>query len=228
MNRRELLISLTAAGNLVTAKVTARRPNVVVILADDMGYGDPSCYGGELATPNIDRLAHEGIRFQQGYVASPVCSPSRVGITTGQCPARHLIFSYLDSRKRQRELGMKDYLDPKVPTLARTLKSAGYATGHFGKWHMGGGRDVDDAPLPAAYGFDESITSFEGVGDRVLPPGKLSEASERLGHGRISHAPKDQLTQIYVDHALDFVGRNREKPLFVELWPRGYIGRQPV
>src|SRR3954451_17481269 len=219
MNRRELLISLAAAGNSVTAKVTARRPNVVVILADDMGYGDPSCYGGELATPNIDRLAHELIRFKHGYVASPVCSPSRVGITTGQCPARHLIFSYLDSRKRQRELGMKDYLDPKVPTLARTLKSAGYATGHFGKWHMGGGRDVDDAPLPAAYGFDESNTSFEGLGDRVLPPGKLSEASERLGHGKISHAPKDQLTQIYVDHALDFVGRNREKPLFVQLWP---------
>src|SRR3954470_15739240 len=144
MNRRELLISLAAAGNSVTAKVTARRPNVVVILADDMGYGDPSCYGGELATPNIDRLAHEGIRFQQCYVASPVCSPSRVGITTGQCPARHLIFSYLDSRKR--------------------------------------------APLPAAYGFDESITSFEGLGDRVLPPGKLSEASERLGHGKVSQA----------------------------------------
>src|SRR3954470_4229918 len=65
----------------------------------------------------------------------------------------------------------------------------------------------------------ESITSFEGLGDRVLPPGKLSEASERLGHGKISHAPKDQLTQIYVDHALDFVRLNREQPLFVELWP---------
>src|SRR4051812_48722983 len=88
-------------------------------------------------------LPTKAFASKQGYVASPVCSPSWVGITTGQCPARQLIFSYLDSRKRQRELGMKDYLDPKVPTLARTLKNAGYATGHFGKWHMGGGRDVD-------------------------------------------------------------------------------------
>src|SRR3954462_10113712 len=99
MNRRELLIGLAAAGNSVAAKVTARRPNVVVVLADDMGYGDLSCYGGGLGAPNIDRLAHEGMRNKKGYVASPVCSPSRVGITTGQCPARHLIFSYLDSRK---------------------------------------------------------------------------------------------------------------------------------
>src|SRR4051794_41831995 len=101
MNRRELLISLAAAGNSVTAKVTARRPNVVVILADDMGYGDPSCYGGELATPNIDRLAHEGIRFKQGYVASPGCSPSRGGITTGQCAARAPVFSFLGSPERE-------------------------------------------------------------------------------------------------------------------------------
>lgn len=220
LNRRELLIGLTAAGELATATAAAaKHPNIVIILADDMGYGDPSCYGGDLPTPNIDRLAKQGIRFEQGYVASPVCSPSRVGMTTGQCPARHLIFSYLDSRKRQRELGMRNYLDPNIPTFARTLQRAGYATGHFGKWHMGGGRDIDDAPLPSAYGFDESLTSFEGLGDRVLPPGKLSEASERLGHGNISHAPKDQLTQIYVDHALTFVERHRDKPFFVELWP---------
>lgn len=192
---------------------------MALILADDMGYGDPGCYGGEVATPNLDRIAREGIRFEQGYVAAPICSPSRVGITTGQCPSRHLIFSYLDSRQRQRELGMRDYLHPKAPSLARAFRSAGYATGHFGKWHMGGGRDVDDAPLPEAYGFDESLTSFEGLGDRVLPPGKLSEASERLGHGRISHAPKNRLTEIFVDRALGFIERNSGKPFFLNLWP---------
>ena len=85
---------------------------------------------------------------------------------------------------------MRDYLEPTVPTVAKYLRTAGYATGHFGKWHMGGGRDVDDAPLPSAYGFDESYTSFEGLGDRVLPPGALSEQSAKLGHGEISRAPK--------------------------------------
>ena len=64
---------------------------------------------------------------------------------------------------------MRDFLDPTVPAIARTFQDAGYATAHFGKWHMGGGRDVDDAPLPRAYGFDESLVSFEGLGDRILP-----------------------------------------------------------
>lgn len=195
------------------------QPNVIMILADDLGYGDLGCYGGEVPTPNLDRLASEGTRFTQAYAASPVCSPSRVGITTGQFPSRHLIFSYLDSRKRQSDLGMRDFLDPRVPTIARTFQQAGYATGHFGKWHMGGGRDVDDAPHPKAYGFDESLTSFEGLGDRVLPPSKLSDASERLRQGHISHAPKHELTEIFVNRAIDFARRNASKPFYLQLWP---------
>ncbi len=178
MNRREFL----GAGGAVLA-APAKRPNIILILADDLGYGDLSCYGGEIATPNLDRLAREGVRFTQAYAAAPICSPSRVAITTGQYPARHLIFSFLDSRARNRALGMRDYLDPNAPSMARTFQRAGYATAHFGKWHMGGGRDVGDAPLPQGYGFDESLTSFEGLGDRVLPPGKLSEMSARLDAG---------------------------------------------
>ena len=162
------------------------RLNIIQVLIDDMGYADLGCYGGEAATPNIDRLAAEGIRFTQGYVASPVCSPSRVAITTGQFPARHLIYSYLDSRAAQQKHKMANWLDVKAPSIARTFQQAGYATGHFGKWHMGGGRDVGDAPLPAEYGFDETFTSFEGLGDRALPPGRLSELNEKLGRGNIS------------------------------------------
>jgi len=194
--------------------------NVIQILVDDMGYADLRCYGGPIPTPNIDRIATEGIRFTQGYVAAPICSPSRVGITTGQCPSRHRIYSYLDTRARHRELGMADYLDSKAPSVARAFQQAGYATGHFGKWHMGGGRDVGDAPLPAAYGFDESLTSFEGLGDRVLPPGRLSELSEKLGRGNIIHAPQADLTEIYVERALQFLHRARgaNKPFYVHLW----------
>lgn len=83
--------------------------------------------------------------------------------------------------------GMADFLDPAAPTIARMLQQAGYATAHFGKWHLGGGRDVDNAPLPQAYGIDECLTSFEGLGDRLLYKNHdLSEASAKLGHGTVT------------------------------------------
>src|SRR3954471_12952691 len=148
-NRREFFG--LCAGGLMAAQ--ARRPNIIQILADDLGYGDLRSYGCEIETPNLDRLASQGVRFTQAYVASPVCSPSRVAITTGQYPARHRINSYLDSRQRNREQGMRDWLSLEAPSIARAFRAAGYATGHFGKWHMGGGRDVGDAPRPTEYGF---------------------------------------------------------------------------
>ncbi|MBN1488663.1 MAG: sulfatase-like hydrolase/transferase [Phycisphaerae bacterium] len=195
------------------------RPNIVFILVDDMGYGDLSCTGNkDVKTPHIDRLVAEGVRVAQFYVNSPICSPSRVAFTTGQYPARHLIHSYLDSRERNRARGMRDFLDPEVPCVARAFREGGYATAHFGKWHMGGGRDVDDAPLPQAYGFQESLVSFEGLGDRVLPPGRLSDQSERLGQGTISRAAKHQLTEIYVNRAIDFIKENEDRPFYLHLW----------
>ena len=153
------------------------RPNVLFILIDDLGYGDLGCTGGEFPTPHIDALAGDGIRFTQFYVNSPICSPSRVAFTTGQYPARWGIHSYLNNRRRNMQRGMRDFLDPAAPSVARVFQAAGYATGHFGKWHMGGGRDVDDAPLPSAYGFDASLVSFEGLGNRILPPGDCQIAA---------------------------------------------------
>lgn len=216
LDRREFLNAALAA-----AAPAGPKPNIVQILIDDMGYADLGCYGGEIVTPNIDRLAARGIRFTKAYDAAPVCSPSRVGITTGQFPSRQCIHSYLDTRQRQRELGERDWLDPKAPSISRAFQKAGYATGHFGKWHMGGGRDVGDAPLPTEYGFDESYTSFEGLGDRVLPPGKLSEVNEKLGRGNISHAPQRELTGIYVDRSIAFIQRSvaARKPFYIHLWP---------
>jgi arylsulfatase A-like enzyme len=212
--RRAFLASAALA-----AAAPARSANVILILADDLGYGDLGSYGCEVATPNLDRLAAEGVRFTQAYVASPVCSPSRVAITTGQYPARHLINSYLDTRRRNREQGMADYLDPAAPSIARAFQRAGYATAHFGKWHMGGGRDVGDAPLPSAYGFDESFTSFEGLGDRVLWSDRLSQMSEKLGRGSIVRGSKTETSGIFVDRAIDFVRRNRARPFYLQLWP---------
>ena len=113
---------------------------------------------------------------------------------------------------------MRDFLDPAAPAVARIFQNAGYATAHFGKWHMGGGRDVDDAPLPQAYGFDESLVSFEGLGDRILPPGGLSEQSRKLGQGAIRDVAKHEMTEIYVDRAIDFIERNRDKSFYLHLW----------
>ena len=154
----------------VRAESTAAHPNIVVVLIDDLGWGDFSCFGNtHVETANIDRLAAEGVRFEQFYVNAPICSPSRTALSTGQYPQRWRITSYLANRKLNDERGMAQWLDPKAPMLARMLHEAGYATGHFGKWHMGGQRDVGDAPLITRYGFDESLTNFEGLGPRVLP-----------------------------------------------------------
>jgi arylsulfatase A-like enzyme len=215
-----LLVAVLFGSAVSLAADDARGPNVVMILIDDMGYGDLRCYGNpDIETPSIDRLAAEGIMFRQFTVASPICSPSRVGITTGQYPARHRINSYLNNRQRNRERGMVDFLDPAVPTVARTFQNAGYATAHFGKWHMGGGRDVDDAPLPQAYGFDESLVSFEGLGDRLLINGQgLSQQSAELGQGEITWVDKHQQTPMYVDRSIDFITRNRERPFYLHLW----------
>lgn len=212
--------SFLCLGWPVTCPAAApERPNVVFIFIDDLGYGDLSCTGNrDVQTTNMDRLAAEGGRLTQFYVNSPICSPSRVAVTTGQYPARHLIHSYLASRKRNRARGMRDFLDPKAPCIARAFHEAGYATAHFGKWHMGGGRDVDDAPHPEAYGFDESLVSFEGLGDRILPPGGLSKQSERLGQGKIVHVAKHEQTEICVDRSIDFIRRHREGPFYLHLW----------
>lgn len=214
-----------------TSKVTRRRllaalappprPNIVFIFLDDLGFGDFGVTGNrDVPTPNIDRLAQQGTLFHQFYVASPICSPSRAGVLTGQFPARHRIHSFLASRRSNRELGMADWLDPAAPSVARAFQQAGYVTGHFGKWHLGGGRDVGDAPLPQAYGFDESITSFEGLGDRLLIENdNLSKESAKLGRGKIEWLPKHKLTERYIDHLLDFVKRHPARPFYAHLWP---------
>ena len=115
--------------------VHAAKPNIAVVFIDDMGWGDFSCFGNQAAqTPNIDRLAEEGIRFEQFYVNSPICSPSRTALSTGQYPQRWRITSFLSNRKHNEKRGMAQWLDPNAPMLARSLQKAGYATGHFGKF----------------------------------------------------------------------------------------------
>lgn len=196
-------------------------PDVIIIFIDDMGYGDLSCYGNsQVQTRNIDNLASKGTRFMQFYANSPVCSPSRVAMLTGQYPARHRFYTYLADRKKNKENKMPDFLPATTFTLAKMMQANGYATGHFGKWHLGGGRDVGDAPLPVEYGFDKSFTSFEGLGDRTVHlDDDLNKQSAKLGKGNIVEAPQHRQTEMYVDSALAFVRANKDKPFFIHLFP---------
>ncbi len=229
MNRRDFLRTAATGALVLTVlprpaypeTASEKQPNILFIFIDDMGYADPSCFGNpKMQTPHIDRLAQEGMRLTNFYVNSPICSPSRVAVMTGQYPARWKIHSYLASRQANRERQMADWLDLKAPTTARILKNADYATAHFGKWHIGGGRDVGDAPRPREYGFDESLVSFEGLGDRVLFSRKgLSGQSAALGRGDIRFIGKHESTETYADRAIAFMQKHREEPFYIELFP---------
>src|SRR5512133_1303989 len=143
-----LLVLIGALGNTLMAG-SAEKPNILFVLIDDLGFVDLGCTGNkEVPTPNIDRLASEGTLLTRFHVNSPICSPSRVAFTTGQYPQRWRIHSFLNHRAANQRRGMADFLDPQAPAIARAFKAAGYATAHVGKWHMGGGRDVGEAPLP--------------------------------------------------------------------------------
>jgi arylsulfatase A-like enzyme len=202
MNRREFL-GLTAAG-VLTARTSGdneppKQPNIVIIYVDDMGYGDLSCYGSCISTPNIDRLAKEGTRFTHYYSASPVCSPSRAALMTGRYPVR---------------VGIPNVLSPEdvygLPasevTLAELLKTVHYNTICIGKWHLGS----EPQFLPINRGFDE----FFG-----LPYSNDQLPSVLMHNNDIIEEPVnlDNLTQRYTQHALDFIGRSTDAPFFLYL-----------
>ncbi len=179
----------------------APRPNVVFIFADDLGWGDLSCYGNPLVrTPHLDRLARQGTLFTQFYVAGSVCSPSRVGIMTGQWPARCRIFGHIARHRLNAARGMPDNLDPQVTTLTDLLKKAGYITAHFGKWHLG------NTIEPSEYGVDVYRTErFSNVPGK--PPLDIWNPRNR------PHATRDILQA-----ALEFIRQHQDRPFYVNVW----------
>jgi arylsulfatase A-like enzyme len=139
LNRREFLAA--ASAGLAAAQPAQRRPNIIFILADDLGYGDLSCYGQQqLSTPNIDRLAREGVRFTQAYAGSTVCAPSRCCLMTG-----------LHTGHARIRGNARVPLEPGDPTVAKLLKKAGYRTGLIGKWGLG---EPYSPGVPNEQGFD--------------------------------------------------------------------------
>ena len=227
---------------LCTAPALAqpRKPNVIVILADDLGYGDTAVYGSKIAkTPNIDALAESGIRFTDGYVTNPVCAPSRAGLMTGRYQQR---FGYeFNPAGRDRTGGVSLH----EITIAQIMKSAGYETGAVGKWHLG-------EPLgyyPTDRGFDYFFGTESGSdyivdpkpGDEYIGPGgqdivvpaaglsalpdgdRIKALLERIRarqpimrNGKIVRVD-EYMTDVFTKEAVNFIDRNRSRPFFLYL-----------
>ena len=200
MKRRQFLCAASGAlagGSFQRGSAAERPINIVLIYADDLGYGDLGCYGGKLRTPNIDGLARDGVRFTNYYSANPVCSPSRASLLTGRYPTR---------------VGVPRVLFPNAPeglandeqTLANLLKAKGYKTKCVGKWHLG------DKPayLPTSRGFDEyfGIPYSNDMTPRVLL--KDAEIVQPV-------ADLSTLTQAYTEEALSFLERSKAGPFFL-------------
>jgi arylsulfatase A-like enzyme len=231
-------LSVTAVG---ADRAPPKRPNIIVILADDLGYGDTAVYGSKIIkTPNIDQLAADGVRFTQAYVSHPVCSPSRAGLLTGRYQTRFGWEFNPVGRDRSGGVSLHEAF------IGAIMKSAGYHTGMIGKWHLG------EAPgyQPLDRGFDEYFGTLEGAtsylthmepGDETYnPPG--SEGSfratakdplpptatddERMAYvrkmspirrGREVVDVPGYLTDAFTDDAVRFIGENKDRPFFLYL-----------
>jgi N-acetylgalactosamine-6-sulfatase len=178
-----------------------RRPNFVFIFADDLGWGDLGCYGNrQIKTPNLDRLARQGTLLTQFYVSGSVCSPSRAAIMTARFPAHLGIHGHFATHEQNERRAMPNWLDPALPSVTKLLRSAGYTTGHFGKWHLGSGQG---APDPGAYGIDVHRT-------------RVSSGPQLAGHGDPYFRARSS-AQI-VDHAIAFIEEHRDEPFYVNVW----------
>jgi N-acetylgalactosamine-6-sulfatase len=181
----------------------------VFLLGDDWGWGDLGCFGHrQIKTPCLDRMAAEGTRFTQFYVNAPVCSPSRAAFLTGRFPGPLGIHTIFTTPEQDRARGLPAHLDPHIPTIGRLLQQAGYATAHFGKWHLGRGQGVPDA---GAYGFD-AHRSTHSSGPGWPDVGEITE------QGQTAAAFQPCSTEAIIDATIEFIEANRDRPFYVQAW----------
>lgn len=189
------------------------KPNVVLIVADDIGYADLGFTGGkEVATPNIDALAATGVRFTQSYVTGPVCSPSRAGLLTGRIPNR-FGFAFNASRSHSVPLSEREVvgIPPDEIALGTLLKRRGYATAFFGKDHTG----YVESNHPLSMGFDEFV-GFRGAGQESAHDGSGSRKPNLLRQFEPYYEPRF-IPEVITSHAREFIAKHKETPFFLYL-----------
>ncbi len=239
------VITVLCISVLLRGASAAEKPNIVLFLVDDMGWMDSTPYGSQYyETPNMERLAKQSMRFTDAY-ALPLCSPTRASILTGQYSSRHGITTAGGhTPPRENELPetappnqpllmpeSKTYLDPAHHTLAEALKDAGYATGHFGKWHLG----LTQPHWPEQHGFDVAWHCQPSAGPPgfyfspygVLPPGTPRPEKRGVKHvvGTITDGPDGEyITDRLTDEAVAFIDNNKDQPFFLNLWQFGVHG----
>tara|TARA_R110002049_G_scaffold285698_4_gene467127 strand:+ start:311480 stop:312853 length:1374 start_codon:yes stop_codon:yes gene_type:complete len=207
MKRLAVLFFASALGALA-APVNAARPNVIMLLADDLGFQDVGCYQGPVTTPAIDSLAAKGVRFTDFYSGCAVCSPSRATLLTGRHHIRAGIYSWVHDESQDSHLLRREV------TLAEVLKQSGYATAHVGKWHLGLPTPERDKPTPDQHGFDY----WFATGNNASPSHENPDNFVRNGKavGKIEGFS----CQIVADEAIEWLTNHRDPdaPFFLNVW----------
>lgn len=197
---------------LASTSLTADRPNILLIFTDDQGINDVGCYGSEIPTPNIDRLASEGLKFEQWYSASSICTPSRFGLLTGQNPSRskdQLLGALMFMADEHKETGIQQG----ETTIAEKLRESGYDTALIGKWHLGhGGKDL----LPTRHGFNSFIGHTGGCIDFfTMTYGNIPD----WYHQEVHVSENGYATELITDEAISYLEdrEDEEDPFFLYL-----------
>ena len=203
LTRRQWLASTAA---VAMAQTAARKPNVILIVADDLGYGDLGCYGQtKIRTPNLDRLAAEGLRFTQAYAGSTVCAPSRCALMTGLHTGHATVRGNKDPHVP---------LGPNEVTMADIFKRAGYRTGAFGKWGLGTMPDLH--ALPTRKGFDSFYGYLHQVHAHTYFPDMLwADERETFLPQNFGGAKKRYSHDLIAERALKFIDDNKDRPFFL-------------
>lgn len=197
---------------LASSSLAADRPNILLIFTDDQGINDVGCYGSEIPTPNIDRLASEGMKFEQWYSASSICTPSRFGLLTGQNPSRskdQLLSALMFMADEHKETGIQQG----ETTIAETLRESGYYTALIGKWHLGhGGKDL----LPTRHGFNSFIGHTGGCIDFfTMTYGNIPD----WYHQEVHVSENGYATELITDEAISYLEdrESEDEPFFLYL-----------
>lgn len=200
-----LLAGAVAAEN---PRVVGERPNVIVFLADDLGWTGLRCFGSDFyETPNLDSLAERGMKFTNAYAACTVCSPTRASVMTGMYPARLHLTDFIAGQNRPfAKMRIPDWtkqLQPRHVTIAEALRAAGYKTGHVGKWHLSARGDEAAQTGPSEQGFDDTVSRPQGSKGYMLAKGSKSNAGTNY------------LTDWLTDRACEFVDEAKSEPFFL-------------